>query len=81
VQNTGAIWQALKAEVKSGFLDVGEPGVMTVDADLASGYLYVQVPLIQYVAPGYQVNHQLLQQHIMATVHSLAKYLRGRIGA
>lgn len=84
VQNAGAIFQALRAEVKSGFLDVGEPGVMTVDADLATGYIYVQVPLLldldQYVAPGYQVNHQLLQQHIMATVHSLAKYLRGRLG-
>jgi len=58
---------------------------MTVDADLASGYLYVQVPLLldvdKYVAPGYQVNHALLQQHIIATVHSLAKYLRGRLGA
>ena len=85
VQNAGAIWQAFKAEVKSGFLDAAEPGVMTVDADIATGYLYVQVPLLldvdQYVAPGYQVNHGLLQQHIMATVHSLAKYLRGRLGA
>lgn len=85
VQNVSAIWSAFKAEVKSGFLDQGEPGVITADADLATGYLYVQVPLIldvdQYVAPGYQVNTPLLQQHIAATVHSLAKYLRGRLGA
>jgi hypothetical protein len=85
VQNAGAIWQALKSEIKSGFIDTAEPGVITVDADMASGYIYVQVPLIldldQYFSAGYEVNNQLLQQHIGATVHSLAKYLRGRLGA
>lgn len=84
VQNTGAIWQALKAELKSGFLDHAEPGIITCDADLASGYIYVQVPLIfdldAYFAADYQVNYQLLQQHIAATVHSLSKYLQGRLG-
>ena len=85
VQNAGALWQALKAEVKSGFIDATEPGVMTCDADLASGYIYVQVPLIldldNYFTSGYEVNGALLQNHIGATVHSLAKYLRGRLGA
>lgn len=85
VNNTGAIFQAMKAEFKSGFLDPVEPGVITCDADLASGYIYVQVPLLidldQYFAAGYQVNYQLLQQHITATVHSLAKYLNGRLAA
>jgi len=85
VNNVGALWQAFKAEVKSSFIDSGEPGIMTCDADLESGYIYVQVPLIldldQYFSSNYQVNHALLQQHIMATVHSLAKYLNGRLGA
>ena len=58
---------------------------MTCDADLASGYIYVQVPLIvnldDYFSAGLDVNYPLLQQHIGATVHSLAKYLNGRLGA
>jgi hypothetical protein len=83
VQNVNAIWQAMRAEVKSGYIDTGEPGVITTDADLKAGYIYVQVPLIlnldQYFGQGFQVNYQLLQQHIHAAVHSLAKYLRGRL--
>jgi hypothetical protein len=85
VNNAGALWQALKAEFKSGFLDPAEPGVITCDADLQSGYIYVQVPLLinldQYFSDGYQVNYNLLQQHISATIHSLAKYLQGRLSA
>jgi hypothetical protein len=85
VQNASAIWQAFKAEVKSGFLDTTEPGVITCDADLTSGYIYVQVPLLldldNYFTGGYTVNYQLLQTHIAATVHSLAKYLNGRLAA
>jgi hypothetical protein len=83
VQNAAAAWQAMRAEVKSGYIDTGEPGVITTDADLKAGYIYVQVPLIlsldQYFGQGFQVNYQLLQEHIQATVHSLAKYLRGRL--
>jgi hypothetical protein len=85
ISNAASVFQALKAEVKSGFLDAGEPGVITCDADLATGYIYVQVPLLlgldQYFGEGYQVNYQLLQQHIYAAVHALSKYLRGRLGA
>ena len=84
MNNIGAIWSALKAEMKSGFLDAAEPGVITCDADMTTGYIYVQVPLIlnldQYFGQNYQVNYQLLQSHIGATVSALAKYLRGRIG-
>lgn len=85
VQNTGAVWSALKAEMKSGFLDATEPGVITCDADLAASYIYVQVPLIldldQYFSDGWKVNYQLLQNHIYATTQALSKYLRGRLSA
>lgn len=84
IQNVSSIWSALRSEFKSGFLDATEPGVITTDADLATGYIYVQVPLIlsldQYFGQEYQVNNALLQQHIHATVNALSKYLRGRIG-
>lgn len=83
VNNLSSIWSAFKAEMKSGFLDQQEPGVITCDADMTSGYIYVQVPLIlgldQYFGQNYQVNYTLLQSHIGATVSSLAKYLRGRL--
>lgn len=85
VQNFGALWQTLKAEMKSSFVDSGEPGVITCDADMSSGYIYAQVPLLfdldQYFGGNYQINYQLLQHHINATVHSLAKYLQGRLSA
>jgi hypothetical protein len=84
MQNISQVWGALRNEFKSGFLDASEPGVITTDADLTTSYIYVQVPLIlnlnQYFAANYQVNVPLLQSHIGATVQSLAKYLRGRIG-
>jgi hypothetical protein len=85
VPNAGALWQAFKAEIKSGFIDQQEPGIITCDADIESGYIYVQVPLIldldQYFGAAYEINYALLQQHIAATLVSLAKYLRGRLGA
>jgi hypothetical protein len=85
VQNTGAVWSALKAEMKSGFLDATEPGVITCDADLTASYIYVQVPLIldldQYFSDDWKVNYQVLQNHIYATTQALAKYLRGRLSA
>lgn len=83
VQNTRAVWDALKSEVKSGFLDVGEPGVMTVDADLTTGYVYVQVELLldldPYFGDNYKINYPLLQQHLAGVRQALAKYLHGRL--
>ncbi|TDC72929.1 hypothetical protein [Actinomadura sp. 7K507] len=85
VQDARTVWQALKSEVKSGFLDVGEPGVFTVDADLGTGYVYVQVPLLldldHYFADHYTVKYPVLQEHIAAVAQACAKYLHGRIAA
>lgn len=85
VADARTVWQALKSEVKSSFLDVGEPGVMTVDADLTTSYVYVQVELLldlePYFAPGYKINYQLLQRHLAAVRQALAKYLHGRLAA
>ncbi len=85
VNNPAALYQTLKSEIKSNYLDTGEPGVITADADLETGYIYVQVPLIlnldAYFSGTYDVNYDLLRLHIMATVHSLQKYLRGRLSA
>jgi hypothetical protein len=82
INNIGAIWQALKSEFKSAFMDSHEPGIITVDADVAAGYIYAQVGLIfeldQYFA-NKGVNYALMQSHILGTVAALKKYLVGRI--
>lgn len=82
VADFGRIWQALKAELKSGYIQSAEPGTITVDADVTAGYIYVQVDMFwrvsDYVKPDLAVDHALLQRHIGATVNALRKYLRGR---
>lgn len=83
VQNTQTLFQTLKSEIKSSFLDTGEPGVITTDADITAGFIYVQVPLIldldDYFGGDYEIKYTTLRRHIMATVQSLQKYLRGRL--
>jgi hypothetical protein len=83
VNNVGMIWQTLKSELKSSFLDTGEPGIITTDADLTAGYVYVQVPLLleldPYFTDIYTIDYAQLREHIGATVHALRKYLRGRL--
>lgn len=85
VRDARTVWQALKTEVRSGFLDVGEPGVFTVDADLATGYVYVQVPLLldldQYFADDCTVKYPVLQEHIAAVTQACPKYVHGRVAA
>lgn len=84
VGNLGRIWGAVKAEYKSGYLHSAEPGTITVDADLESGYIYAQVDMFwnisDYVANDYMTDSRRLTQHIGACVHALRKYLHGRIG-
>ena len=81
--NLVAVWNAFKTELKSVLMATGEPGVITFDADLTGGYIYAQVPLLlnldDYIDSNLSVNLTLLQQHIDATLHSLRKYLRGRM--
>jgi len=85
VRDLGKIWQAFKAEVKSTFLITDEPGIITCDADLTGGYIYAQIPLIfnldNYLDKDhtYRADVDLLQLHINSTVHSLRKYLKGRL--
>jgi hypothetical protein len=83
VKNTASVFNAFKSEFKSGFMDAREPGVITFDADLTAGYIYTQVPLLlnldQYFGENFEVKYDLLQQHLGATVHSLKKYLNGRL--
>ncbi len=83
VSNLGRIWGAVKAEYKSGYLQSAEPGTVTIDADLESGYIYAQIDLFwnitDYVDDHYQANYAKLGAHIGASIHALRKYLHGRI--
>ena len=82
VGNFQQIWKALKAEYKSGLVASPEPGTITVDGDLSSGYVYVQVDLFlsidDYVGDDYRIDYTKLQDHLAATHNALRKYLRGR---
>ena len=79
--NFGKVWQALQAEYKSGLIDTPEPGTITIDGDMSTQYVYVNVDLFwsldDYIDK-YQIHYAVLEEHISATLHALKKYLRGR---
>lgn len=81
VKNISKIMTAIRSEMQSGYLSP-EPGTITVDGDLQSGYVYVQVELFlsidEYVSPTYDIAYESLTAHIDATENALRKYLRGR---
>lgn len=78
------IWQALRAEYKSGYIQSAEPGTITVDGDMASGYVYVQVDMYwnlqDYIEEDYTIHYDRIGRDTGATLHALRKYLRGRLG-
>jgi len=84
VSHVATLWGALKQEVKSAFLSAEEPGVLSLDADMASGYVYAQVPLLwrleEYLRGEYQPDHEKIASHIYCCELSLGKYLDGRLG-
>jgi len=73
---------AIRAEFQSGFLQDADPGTITVDGDIATGYVYCQVDMYwnidDYVGRDYRIDYPKLTNHIGATRHALRKYLRGR---
>jgi len=83
VDNLGTVFQAVKTEIKSAIIASDEPGVITVDGDLSTGYVYATVPLLldldEYLSGPLQVDYPKLSAHVGAVVHSLNKYLTGRL--
>jgi hypothetical protein len=83
-KNIGQVMKAVQAEYKSGFIRDDEPGTISVDGDLQSGYVYVQVDLTwtidEYVDRDYTIHYAHLTKHIRACRHALKKYLNGRFG-
>jgi len=82
VSNITKVWSAIQAEMKSSYIRDPEPGTITVDGDLNSGYVYCQVDLYldieEYVGRDYTIRYDQLAAHVGATTHALRKYLRGR---
>jgi hypothetical protein len=84
VNDVGRLWGAMKQEFKSAFVMSDEPGIVTLDADMASGYVYAQVPLIwkleEYLGAGAMVpDYEKIASHIYCCEVSLYKYLDGRL--
>lgn len=76
------LWQAVRAEYKSGLLQNAEPGTVTFDADTNQGYIYAQVDLYwnisKYVDVALKIDHPALSADLTALLNGLRKYLRGR---
>ena len=84
VNDLGKLWSAFKQEFKSAFVMADEPGIITLDADMSSGYIYAQIPLIwgleDYLREGGWVpDYDTIASHIYCCEVSLDKYLDGRL--
>ena len=81
--NMATVWSTLKSEMKSAFIMENEPGIVTFDADVTGGYIYAQIPLIlnidDYLEGTFDVDNKKLTTHLDAVVHSLKRYLQGRM--
>ena len=84
VPNFSQVGQALRQEVQSTFVVSPEPGTVTFDADLSSGYVYAQVDLLleldRYVADDLAVDHDLLRRHLASVVYTMKTFVRTRFG-
>lgn len=78
------VGQAVKQEVQSGFIASPEPGTVTFDADLSSGYVYAQIDLLleieRYVDEHLDVDHELLRKHIASVVYTMKTFIQARFG-
>lgn len=87
VRDFGKTWKAVRQEMKGGYIRQADPGIITIDGDMSSQYIYVMVGLIwdieDYLSPDdpYKVLYPKLGKDVGATLHSLRKYLHGRFGS
>ena len=82
LKNFSRVWSAIKAEYKSGLVARDTPGAISVDGDMSSQYVYVQIRLFlkidDYIERDYSIDYHRLDEHLDATLNALRKYLRGR---
>ena len=82
IGSIGKVMKAVKAEYQSGYMRNPEPGTISVDGDVSSGYVYCQVDMYwnidEYVSREYAIDYEKLTGHVSASINALRKYLRGR---
>jgi hypothetical protein len=85
VKEFGKVGQAVRQEVQSNFVLSPEPGTVTFDADLSSGYVYAQIDLLleldRYVAEDLTVDHELLRRHLASVVYTMKTFIQSRFGS
>lgn len=85
VPNFTKVGQALRQEVQSTFIASPEPGTVTFDADLSSGYVYAQIDLLleleRYIDEHLDVDHELLRRHLASVVYTMKTFIQARFGA
>lgn len=84
VPEFGKVGQAVKQEMQSSFIVSPEPGTVTFDADISSGYVYAQIDLLmeieRYVDDHLDVDHELLRHHIASVVYTMKTFIQARFG-
>jgi hypothetical protein len=84
VPEFGKVGQAVKQEMQSSFIVSPEPGTVTFDADISSGYVYAQIDLLleieRYVDEHLGVDHELLRKHIASVVYTMKTFIHARFG-
>lgn len=82
VPNFSQVGQAIRQELAASFIASPEPGTVSWDADMSSGYVYAEIDLIleldRYVDASLDVDQDLLRRHIASVVNTLRTFVRVR---
>lgn len=85
VKEFNKVGQAVRQEMQSNFVLSPEPGTVTFDADLSSGYVYANIDLLleldRYVAEDLAVDHELLRRHLASVVYTMKTFIQSRFGS
>lgn len=85
VPNFSQVSQAVRQELSSGFIASPEPGTVTFDADVSSGYVYAQIDLLleleRYVDDKLDVDHEALRRHLASIVYTMKTFVNVRFGS
>ena len=85
VKEFNKVGQALRQEVQSSMIVSPEPGTVSFDADLSSGYVYAQIDLLleldRYVSEDLSVDHDLLRRHLASVVYTMKTFVQMRFGS
>ena len=85
VPNFSKVGQAVRQEMQSSFIASPEPGTITFDADISSGYVYAQIDLLlelsRYVSEDLTVDHDELRRHLASVVYTMKTFINARFGS